>query len=129
MLWETTLGAQGEVRFARLSLSPLWRLAVVTTAQDPGRRASFQVRTLRSRARLSPPPRSSVGGTGGAASRVGMATTASGRGFVTVPIIDNVTLSAARWWSSQDSVDTLAPRFVGRFELLGADASEMAMAT
>jgi len=29
--------------------------------------------------------------------------------------------------SQQDSVDTLAPWFVGRFRLLGTDASEMTM--
>lgn len=32
-------------------------------------------------------------------------------------------------WSSQDSVDTLSPRLVSRFELLGAHAAEMTMAT
>ena len=50
----------------------------------------------------SAPPGSSVGGTDGAASRAGMATTASVPGSVTGPIIENVTLAATRWVRSAD---------------------------
>jgi hypothetical protein len=35
--------------------------------------------------------------------------------------------TAERLWSSQDSVDTLAPDLVGRFKLLGAHASKVAV--
>jgi hypothetical protein len=37
-------------------------------------------------------------------------------------------LPGTQMWSSQDSVDTQSPRFLGRFELLRAHAAEMTVA-